>query len=65
MGIASFLWGTTFGISMFYTMQPRFYIPLKNNLILPTYSEFEAKEFDTWRTCKTIFHGIHTSIKEF
>ncbi|EAS02349.1 hypothetical protein TTHERM_00624680 (macronuclear) [Tetrahymena thermophila SB210] len=60
----SFLWGVAIGSSVMYQVSPRYYNPIKKNVILPTQQEFKKQELDGWSICGTLGKGIKNSVVE-
>lgn len=65
MGFASFLWGTTVGMSMIYTLTPRTYNLFKANALDPTFQEIRSEDTGVWKVTKTIFKGLHKTYREY
>ncbi len=64
VSFCSFLWGVALGSSIMYQVSPRYYNPIKKNVILPTSTELKKDELNGWDICKTVYTGLKTSAVE-
>jgi len=65
MGLASFMWGTAFIITFFYSIQPTYFNSDKKNLITLTNKELKKDPIIPVDVIATVFHGAINTVKGF